>query len=412
MIGAGQAGLSAAHHLARRGFEPDVDLRVVDAETGPGGAWRHRWPTLTMDRVNGLFDLPGHTREPIADDVAARDAVPAWLERYEDRFDLRVRRPVRVSAVREVAPGAGREEVAPGAGREEVAPGAGREEVDDPDDDRLEVVADIGTWRTRALVNATGTWSRPFWPTVPGATSFTGRQLHTADYPGPDPFAGRRVVVVGGGISALGHLVELSEASETLWVTRREPTWRTEDFTPEHGREVVARVERRVRAGLRPMSVVSETGLPDEGRYAAARRAGVLERHPMFARLTPSGVAWDDGSTWDADVILWATGFRAAVDHLAPLGLRTAQGGIRVEGTRAAEDPRVHLVGYGPSASTVGANRAGRDAAIELARWLRPRATLHGPAPARRASWACPPAARAVPRASPARPRRGGPPRR
>ena len=76
-----------------------------------------------------------------------------------------------------------------------------------------------------------------------------------------------------------------------------------------------------------------------------------------------------------ADAILWATGFRSAIDHLGPLGLRGPEGGIplvRVPGnvqaaTTAARDPRVHLGGYGPSASTIGASRAARRAALEVA---------------------------------------------
>jgi hypothetical protein len=39
-------------------------------------------------------------------------------------------------------------------------------------------------------------------------------------------------------------------------------------------------------------------------------------------------------------------------------------------GTAVVRDPRVHLVGYGPSASTLGATRAGRRAAIEVVRKL------------------------------------------
>src|SRR5699024_8594482 len=80
------------------------------------------------------------------------------------------------------------------------------------------------------------------------------------------------------------------------------------------------------------------------------------------------GVAWADGTHKRVDVILWATGFRAAIDHLAPLGLRESGGGIRMVGTRAAAEPRLHLVGYGPSASTIGANRAGRTAVREISR--------------------------------------------
>ena len=102
----------------------------------------------------------------------------------------------------------------------------------------------------------------------------------------------------------------------------------------------------------------------------------VLDRLPVFDRLTPDGVAWDDGRSVRADAVLWATGFRAALGHLAPLGLRGPGGGIRMEGTHVAGEPRVHLVGYGPSASTVGANRAGREAAVALRRLLHPAAAL------------------------------------
>jgi hypothetical protein len=98
----------------------------------------------------------------------------------------------------------------------------------------------------------------------------------------------------------------------------------------------------------------------------------------MFSRLVPEGVAWDEADLapldgWvggpplvEARTVLWATGYRAALDHLAPLHLRGRGGGIVMDGSQVAGDPRIHLVGYGPSASTVGANRAGRDAVHRL----------------------------------------------
>jgi NAD(P)H-nitrite reductase large subunit len=92
----------------------------------------------------------------------------------------------------------------------------------------------------------------------------------------------------------------------------------------------------------------------------------------MFTRIEPDGVLLPDGSRWRADVIVWATGFRPAITHLAPLHLRSEHGGIQLDraGTTAVADPRVQLVGYGPSASTIGANRAGRVAARGVAAWL------------------------------------------
>lgn len=137
----------------------------------------------------------------------------------------------------------------------------------------------------------------------------------------------------------------------------------------------VALVEEAVREGRRPGSVVGVTGLLTSTPYVReALDRGVLERRPMFDRITTDGVEWADGTSIEADVILWATGFRAAVGHLAPLHLRGPGGGIRMDGTHVAGEPRVHLVGYGPSASTIGANCAGQSAARRLRRLLRPEA--------------------------------------
>ncbi|WP_237322682.1 NAD(P)-binding domain-containing protein [Streptomyces sp. JJ36] len=351
VAGAGQAGLAAAYHLRRSGLVPDRDFVVLDGSPRPGGAWQFRWPSLTYGRVHGMHALPGMELTGADPQRSSAEVVGGYFAAYEDAFGLRVRRPVRVHAVRE----------------DPDAPG------------RLRVETSDGVWSARALINATGTWERPFWPRYPGQETFRGRQLHTADYPGPydDAFTGRRVVVTGGGTSAVQHLLEISEvAAGTLWVTRRPPVFTTGPFDAERGREAVARVERRVRDGLPPRSVVSVTGLPVTEAVERARERGLLDRLPPFERITPDGVAWADGRTARADTLLWATGFRPVVRHLAPLRLREPGGGIRLDGTRAVRDPRVHLVGYGPSASTIGANRAGRAAVREI------RALLGHPAPA------------------------------
>lgn len=66
-----------------------------------------------------------------------------------------------------------------------------------------------------------------------------------------------------------------------------------------------------------------------------------------------------DGTLERADAILWATGFRADICHLAPLHLRTASGGVRVENGWSTDEPRLFLIGYGPSLSTVGPTAPG-----------------------------------------------------
>ncbi|GAA2176536.1 FAD-dependent oxidoreductase [Agrococcus versicolor] len=351
VVGAGQAGLSAAHHLLRRGLapatsEPDAPRTVVvlDANAGPGGAWQHRWSSLRMATVNGIFALPGMPVPPIDPEEPSREAVPRYLAAYETAQRLPILRPVHVTAVRA---------------------------TDADPHGPLLVESDAGSWSVRALVNATGTWNAPSIPDLPGRDGFAGIQLHSRDYVEAAAFAGMRVAIVGGGISAVQLLEEISRVAETRWYTRREPVFLDHDFA--HGTDGVD-VERRVAAdtaaGRVPGSIVSYTGLGWTSYALAARDRGVLVRRPMPTAIEPGGVVEADGSRTPLDAIVWATGYRGDLDHLDPLALRGPLGGIPLQGTQAALDARVHLVGYGASQSTIGANRAGRAAAVAIARRL------------------------------------------
>lgn len=354
VIGAGQAGLSAAYHLKRRGFSPldAVDdgaktFVVLDADDAPGGAWQHRWDSLRMATVNGIYELPGMPVPEAPGEARANELLPEYFADYEEQFDLRVRRPVRVSAVeREASPSA-----------------------------RLTVRSSDGTFAANYVINATGTWTRPFMPAIPGAESFAGTTLHVADYRDREDFRGKRVVIVGAGVSALQLLDEISHVADTFWVTRKPVKWDATEFDTAARVAAIAGVEERVRRGEAPGSVISVTGHHWTPLVQAAEDRGVLVRHPMFTRIVPTGVVMPDGAVEHADVILWATGFRAELRHLAPLQLRTPLGGVRVENGRSLDEPRLFLIGYGPSQSTVGANRAGRDAAKTIVAALASRTT-------------------------------------
>jgi cation diffusion facilitator CzcD-associated flavoprotein CzcO len=342
VIGAGQAGLSAAYHLRQRGLTPNRGFVVLDQSPAPGGAWQFRWPSLTLSTVNRIHDLPGMRFSDVVDgsatEVQAAVAVPRYFAAYEKAYELPVYRPVRATVVCDRG-------------------------------DRFRVETDAIDVSARGIINATGTWETPYVPEYPGAERFAGRQLHTRDYRTAEEFRDSHVIIVGGGISAIQLLDEISRVTTTTWVTRRPPQFRDGPFDEAAGRAAVALVEDRVRRGLPPQSVVSVTGLPITPAIEAMRARGVLRRLPMFSDITEDGVRWPDGTVVRADAILWCTGFRSSLDHLAPLLLREPDGGIVMTGrlaTQVAKDPRVHLVGYGPSASTIGANRAGSAAASEL----------------------------------------------
>src|SRR5690606_10605019 len=113
---------------------------------------------------------------------------------------------------------------------------------------------------------------------------------------------------------------------------RRPPVFEPGEFSEEERRAAVARVAEAVAAGRPVPSVVSVTGLRLTPEVRAGIESGVLTRLPMFARLVPDGVAWDPADVppapeaMRADAIIWATGYRAALDHLAPLRLRAPGG--------------------------------------------------------------------------------------
>ncbi|OMH37212.1 FAD-dependent oxidoreductase [Tersicoccus sp. Bi-70] len=385
VIGAGQAGLSAAHHLLRSGLRAWDDVVVLDANEGPGGAWRHRWDSLTLGDVHGIHDLPGlplGTPDPA--EPASR-VVARYYGAYESTFDLPVLRPVAVASV---------------------------EQRFEEHDGFVVTARDGRSWRTRAVVNATGTWDSPWVPHYPGIETFRGRQLHTHDFTAATDFRGRRVLVVGGGTSAAQFVLDLDRAGvETVWTARTAPRWTSRSFDQEWGRAVEASVSARTTRGLSPHSVVAATGLPLTGMYARAIRSGLLVSRGPLLRLTPAGAVLagpgpdgrgvpaqgeadrllddaaharvrvlpghaaenGDADAWEVpvDVVLWATGFRASLGHLSRLHLREPGGGIMMgtDAVTVAKQPGLFLVGYGASASTLGATRAGRRAAQAAVRY-------------------------------------------
>lgn len=345
VIGGGQAGLAAGYHLRRLGIEHVI----LDAGAGPGGAWQHAWDSLRLFSPAQYSSLPGRLM-PVQEGELYPDAahVVAYLTDYEKRYALPVQHGTRVEGVHRDGPG-------------------------------LRVETDSGSWAARAVISATGTWTRPFLPAVPGRREYQGRQLHTVQYRSPCEFAGQRVIVVGGGNSGAQIAADLAPAGTDLtWVTRRPPRYLADDID---GRALFDHATARRRA--------LDEGRIDSGGVAslgdivavppvrAARDAGLLTAKPMFTRLTADGVEWADGSRAEADTVIWCTGFRPVLAHVAALRLRGSRGHIATVGTRAVDEPRLHLLGYGDwtgpaSATLIGVGRPARDATREIAKFLRP----------------------------------------
>jgi cation diffusion facilitator CzcD-associated flavoprotein CzcO len=343
IIGGGQAGLATGYFLRRTG----LSFAILDGEPDPGGAWRHGWDSLRLFSPAEWSSLPGWPMPPSGEAYPTREEVVAYLAAYEARYNLPVIRPAEVELVH-------------------------------AEQDALVVETCPATWRARAVVSATGTWRAPYRPPYPDQARFEGVQIHSAQYRRPEEFAGQRVLVVGGGNSGAQIFAEVSQVADTTWVTQEPPT-----FLPDEvdGRVLFERATARwqakqgIAADAPPPGGLGDVVMVPPVK--AARDRGVLKAVRPFERFTPRGVVWPDERETEVDAVIWCTGFRPALQHLAALGLVEPSGRVAVDGTRSIKEPRLWLVGYGEwtgfaSATLTGVMRSARDTAREIAQVLAP----------------------------------------
>lgn len=342
MIGGGQSGLAAGYYLRRAGSS----FVILDDRPEPGGSWSRYWESLHLFSPAEHSRLPGWPMPPWPRGFPPGSHVVDYLTRYEERYDLPVRRPVRVEAVHRTDTG-------------------------------YRVETNVESFTAAAVINATGTFSRPFWPTYPGMRDFAGTQLHAAAYVAPDAFAGRRVAVVGGGNSAAQILAEVSTVTDTVWFTEREPRFLPDDVDGRVLFDVASERSRALAAGEPDSSGVAGLGdIVMVPPVKDARDRGVLHATPMFSALVPDGVTSGD-HVEAVDVIIWCTGFRPALRHLRPLHLQSTEGqssgtqGIALEDNHLRGEPTLIFLGYGDwtgpaSATLIGVGRTARDAVRNL----------------------------------------------
>lgn len=149
--------------------------------------------------------------------------------------------------------------------------------------------------------------------------------LHVADYRNPEPFAGKRVVVVGADNSAVQVGYELAQVATTTLATRQ-PLHFIDQIV--NGLDLHHRLVSTGFDQLPPQwlaRLVTGNLVLDTGEYRDAVASGLLERREMFTGFDGEHVMWADGSREPVDVVLFATGYRPSLDYLRPLGALAAE---------------------------------------------------------------------------------------
>lgn len=292
IVGAGQAGLAAARAVSRAGLRPVV----MEASGSPGGSWAHYYDSLTLFSPARFSELPGLRFPGDRDRYPRRDEVVSYLRQYAQTLEAEIHTNQRVSRIE----------------LERSPVGAGR----------FVAHAESGeTFEGAGLVSASGGFSRPFTPDIPGLATFTGTVLHSSEYRTPDPYVNQRVVVVGAGNSAAQVAVELAEHADVTIASRAPLTFADPILLGRdlHWWVVKSRLDA-LPLGPWLASPPKQPVVDQDRYYSSAITAGRPARRPMFTSLDGNEVTWADGTTEAVDVIIFATGYRPNLDYLAPLG--------------------------------------------------------------------------------------------
>lgn len=307
VIGAGQAGLASGWHLKRQG----LSFLILDEQPQPGGNWRNYYDSLELFSPAAYSSLPGMPFPAAPGHYPTRDEVVRYLEEYAEFFLLPIRQGVRATRVDQLNEG-------------------------------FRITAANGQhFLARALVVASGAFSRPYTPDIPGLESFSGTLIHSAEYRNAEPFRAKRIVVVGAANSAVQIAYDLAKVASVTLATREAIR-----FAPQ--RILGADFHTWLKwTGLGKTRWLNDQSTPvlDDGTYRKALKAGYFNQAAMFTQVTSTGVIWSDGQHEAVDTLVFATGFRPNLPFLEGLPVLDEKGHVAQRNGRAMHIPGLYFVG-------------------------------------------------------------------
>jgi cation diffusion facilitator CzcD-associated flavoprotein CzcO len=333
VIGAGFSGIGTAIKLDEAGVRDWVMLEEGD---GVGGAWHwNTYPGIAVDIPSFSYQFSFEQRADWSRVYAEGAELKGYAESCVDRYELRSRIRFDSRVV-----------------------GA----TFDPDAHLWELeIAEGPPLTARFVVGATGVFSQPKPPDIPGLGDFEGTVMHTARWDHEVELRGRRVALIGTGASAVQVIPAIAPEVERLTVLQRTPVWclpKPDGEIAPRARRLLERVpgaQRLARAasqayveltfplaahyhGVVPLARAGERTalkhLRREVRDPSVRekltpRYGLGCKRPAFSneylatfnrpnvhletssieRFTPSGIRTEEAEH-EADVLVLATGFK------------------------------------------------------------------------------------------------------
>jgi cation diffusion facilitator CzcD-associated flavoprotein CzcO len=346
IIGAGFGGLGMGVSLLRAGID---DFLIFEKGDDVGGIWRdNTYPGCSCDVPSHLYSFSFQPYRDARMRFPGQQAILQYLREVADRQGLRPY--LRLGTGIMAAAYNDRTQ------RWTLTTGAGE------------------TVTARAVVFAVGQLHRPHVPDIPGHGTFTGPAFHTARWDHAQNLAGRDVAVIGTGPSAAQLVPVAARTARRVRLFQRTPNWVLPKPPAEFGAirrwafarapvlqsayraavyygadvalspiisrgwsarpaEWAARLHLRwrikdphLRSALTPdYPIGCKRFIVDSAFYPALTRDNVDLITQPITRITPDGITTADGGHHDADIIVYATGFRAT-EFLVPIEVRGRDG--------------------------------------------------------------------------------------
>ncbi|MEM1270015.1 MAG: NAD(P)-binding domain-containing protein [Bacteroidota bacterium] len=315
VIGAGSSGIVACKVLHERGLPFDC----YEISSGIGGNWRYENDNEMSSAYQSLHINTSRTRMAYSDfpmpdaypDFPHHSQIARYFEDYVDHFGFRDQIQFRAKVAH----------------------------VEPAEEGGYDVTIehlDSGTTETKrydAVLVANGHHWDPNWPEFPG--TFGGEVLHSHDYKVPGPYAGKRVVIVGVGNSGTDIASELSRNAERVMLSSRSGAhivpkyilgrpldhWNTEQISrlPFPMQRLLFSALLRLSRGKQESYGFPTPSHPFGSEHPTVSNEllnlighGRIIPKPNIARLDADRVVFTDGTEEEADVLIYATGYKVS----------------------------------------------------------------------------------------------------
>lgn len=353
IIGAGISGIGAGIELLRRGHP---SFWLLESASAPGGTWRdNTYPGVAVDIPAASYCFSFETDYPWSREYATGAEIQRYVSHCAGKYGVTAHIRYRSRAV--------------------------RSQFDNARDIWTTRIDDGTVVTSRYLIAATGLFTQPTLPAIPGLATFAGKAMHTARWDHDYDLTSKRVAVIGTGASAVQVVPEIALLVSELRVFQRTPIWiapkldwplsstglswrqfslirKILRLVSESSLEfltfsivnyrrfpfVVRLMQRSLRVLMRRQvtdRVTADALVPGYG--LGCKRPTISNRYlPTFncenvclitqpiERICPEGIVTADRTLYEVDAIVLATGFRTTEQGNAPAFAVVGRDGVEL----------------------------------------------------------------------------------